>query len=76
MWAHDLTSAICETVFRSCFALHGRPSNAFFIGLAQNWRTKKHEAAFRANGPLSNFTPFYEAFVVKEGDKLYRPPSA
>ncbi|WP_046004082.1 M13-type metalloendopeptidase [Pseudoalteromonas rubra] len=72
MWAHDLTSASCETVFRSCFALHGRLSNAFFIGFAQNWRTKKHEAAlrqrlvtdvhapeaFRANGPLSNFTPF------------------
>ncbi|MCG7536637.1 M13 family metallopeptidase [Pseudoalteromonas sp. OOF1S-7] len=65
------------------------PEQRFFIGFAQNWRTKKHEAAlrqrlvtdvhapeaFRANGPLSNFTPFYEAFSVKEGDKLYRPPT-
>ncbi|WP_125780686.1 M13 family metallopeptidase [Pseudoalteromonas rubra] len=65
------------------------PEQRFFIGYAQKWRTKKHEAelrqrlvtdvhapeAFRANGPLSNFTPFYEAFAVKEGDKLYRPPS-
>ncbi|WP_171045634.1 M13 family metallopeptidase [Pseudoalteromonas rubra] len=65
------------------------PEQRFFIGYAQKWRTKKHEVAlrqrlvtdvhapvaFRANGPLSNFTPFYEAFAVKEGDKLYRPQS-
>lgn len=29
---------------------------------------------FRINGPLSNFAPFYEAFGVKKGDKLYRLP--
>jgi putative endopeptidase len=28
---------------------------------------------FRVNGPLSNMTEFYEAFSVKEGDKLWRP---
>jgi putative endopeptidase len=29
---------------------------------------------FRIHGPLSNFTPFYEAYGVKKGDALYRPP--
>ena len=29
---------------------------------------------YRANGTLMNFTPFYEAFGVKEGDGMYRPP--
>ncbi|ALU45907.1 M13 family metallopeptidase [Pseudoalteromonas rubra] len=65
------------------------PEQRFFIGFAQSWRTKKREAAarqrlitdvhapaqYRANGPLSNFTPFYEAFAVKEGDKLFRAQS-
>jgi putative endopeptidase len=30
---------------------------------------------YRCNGPLSNFDPFYTLFDVKEGDRLYRPPS-
>ena len=29
-------------------------------------------SVFRVNGPLSNMESFYEAFGVKEGDKLYR----
>jgi len=31
---------------------------------------------YRANGPLSNFEPFYKAYDVKEGDKMFRPDSA
>lgn len=27
---------------------------------------------WRVNGPLMNFTPFYEAFNVKEGEANYR----
>ena len=64
------------------------PEARFFLGFAQAERTiLRDEAAktqiltdlhspaeFRVNGPLSNFTPFYEAFNIKEGDKLYRPP--
>lgn len=60
----------------------------FFIGYAQVWRGKAREERlrnslltdphsppqFRTNGPLSNFTPFYEAFGVEEGDGMYRPP--
>jgi putative endopeptidase len=60
----------------------------FFIGWAQVWRTKFRDAAlarrlatdphspaeFRCNGVVRNLTEFYEAFGVKEGDKLWLPP--
>ncbi len=59
----------------------------FFMGWAQVWRrnfrpdalrqrimTDPHSPSeFRANGVMSNFTPFYEAFQVKKGDKMYLP---
>jgi len=52
------------------------------------WRSKMREAAqiqqvktdphspgqFRANGTLRNQSAFYEAFGVKEGDKMYLKP--
>jgi len=64
------------------------PEQRFFLGFAQTEReiarpehrkmavlTDPHSPAFtRVNGPLSNFTPFYTAFNVKKGDKLYRDP--
>jgi len=31
-------------------------------------------AELRTNWPVSNLAAFYEAFDVKPGDKLYRPP--
>lgn len=60
----------------------------FFLGFGQIWRSKTREqlqiehlktdphspGEFRANGSLRNFTPFYETFGVKEGDKMYLPP--
>ena len=63
------------------------PEQRFFISWATIWRTKYRDEAlrtqiltnphapgmYRANGPLTNFTPFYKAFDVKEGDKMYRP---
>jgi predicted metalloendopeptidase len=30
---------------------------------------------FRANGTLRNQAAFYEAFGVKEGDRMYLPPA-
>jgi putative endopeptidase len=59
----------------------------FLLGFAQIWRVNYREAAlrqqlvtgphapgeFRAKGVLSNFEPFYEAFGVAEGDRLWRP---
>ena len=60
----------------------------FFMGWAQVWRTKMVEKSlrnliatdphsptnFRALGIPSNMPEFYEAFDVKEGDKMYIAP--
>ncbi|GAB2860474.1 M13 family metallopeptidase [Pseudoduganella ginsengisoli] len=60
----------------------------FYMGFGQVWRTKMREAQqikqvktdphspgqFRANGTVVNQPGFYEAFGVKEGDKLYVAP--
>lgn len=65
------------------------PNQRFFLSWAQVWRanTRDEELAnriitdphspveWRSNGPLSNMPEFYEAFGVKEGDKMYRPDS-
>lgn len=66
------------------------PEQRFFISWATIWRIKYRDEAlrtqvltdphspgmFRANGPLTNFPPFYEAFDVKQGDKMFRPDSS
>ena len=60
----------------------------FFLAWARAWRGQdrdeylrqtlffNHHAPwrYRANGPVSNFDPFYEAFGLKPGDRLYRTP--
>jgi putative endopeptidase len=60
----------------------------FFFGWAQVWRTKARDAEvmrrlatdphspaeFRCNGVIRNLTEFYDAFGVKQGDKLWLPP--
>jgi putative endopeptidase len=60
----------------------------FYMGWGQVWRSKMREPAqiaqvktdphspgqFRANGTLKNQPGFYEAFGVKEGDKMYLAP--
>jgi predicted metalloendopeptidase len=60
----------------------------FYMGWAQVWRMKMREPAqivqiktdphspgqFRANGTMRNQPGFYEAFKVKDGDKMYLPP--
>jgi predicted metalloendopeptidase len=60
----------------------------FFFGWAQVWRRKYRDeelqkrlltdphspSEFRVNGPLSNIDAFYDAFGLKPGDRLYRPP--
>jgi len=62
----------------------------FYLGWAQIWRGKDREPeairrltvdphsppAVRGNGSLVNQAGFYEAFNVKEGDKMYLPPEA
>jgi putative endopeptidase len=61
----------------------------FFLGWAQVWRTRMRDDAlrqrlltdphspgdYRALVPLTNLQAFYDAWDVKPGDKMYRPPS-
>ncbi|KXX69934.1 M13 family metallopeptidase [Flammeovirga sp. SJP92] len=62
------------------------PQQRFFISWATLWRSKTRvevlrqklmtethpPGEYRVNGPLSNFTPFYEAFDVHEHDGMWR----
>lgn len=64
------------------------PDQRFFLGFAQVWRLKSRDESvrvginvdphspekWRVNGPVFNFDPFYAAFGVKEGDKMYIKP--
>ncbi|MBU3677895.1 MAG: M13 family metallopeptidase, partial [Chitinophagaceae bacterium] len=66
------------------------PDQRFFLSWAQVWRQniRDEEAAqrlvtdphspgeHRCNGPLSNFQPFYDAFNVQPGQKMYKAPEA
>lgn len=61
----------------------------FFTGFAQAWRVKMREqqaivllksdphspGEIRANGTLRNMAPFYDAFGVKDGDKMFLQPA-
>ena len=63
------------------------PDQRFFLSIARIWRVKTRDAymrtyvtnnshspaIWRVNGPLMNFTPFYEAFNVQPGEKNYKP---
>ena len=62
------------------------PDERFFMSIARIWRVKTRDAylrnyiktnshsppIWRVNGPLMNFTPFYETFNVQPGDKNYK----
>ncbi len=62
------------------------PDQRFFMSIANIWRVKMRDEflrnyvandphsppMWRVNGPLMNFTPFYEAFDVKPGETNYR----
>jgi putative endopeptidase len=62
------------------------PEQRFFISWATIWRVKYRDETlrtqvltdphspgmYRANGPLMNFPAFYEAFGIKQGDKMFR----
>lgn len=62
------------------------PDQRFFLSIARIWRVKTRDAylrnyvatdphsppVWRVNGPLMNFTPFYEAFDVQPGEVNYR----
>jgi putative endopeptidase len=64
------------------------PEQRFFLGWARGWCVKFRPEAlkkqvltnehapgmFRVLGPLSNMQEFYDAWHIKEGDKMYRSP--
>ena len=64
------------------------PDQRFFMSLAQIWRSKYKDATIRQRinldphspavwrvlGPLMNFDPFYKAFNVQPGEKMYIKP--
>ena len=64
------------------------PEQRFFMSWATVWRTKMRDEAlrnriktdphspgmYRAYVPLQNINAFYEAFDIKEGDKMYVAP--
>jgi putative endopeptidase len=66
------------------------PAQRYFIGWALGWmnqirpenlavrvKTDVHAPSFlRVTGPVTNMVPFYEAFSVKPGDKMYRGDEA
>jgi putative endopeptidase len=66
------------------------PAQRYFIGWAISWmnqirpenlavrvKTDVHAPSFlRVTGPVTNMVPFYEAFGVKPGDKMYRADDA
>ena len=65
------------------------PDQRFFLSIARIWRVKMRDEflrnyvatdphsppMWRVNGPLMNFTPFYEAFDVKNGENNFKPES-
>tara|TARA_R110002050_G_scaffold56512_3_gene127110 strand:- start:60435 stop:62453 length:2019 start_codon:yes stop_codon:yes gene_type:complete len=62
------------------------PDQRFFLSIARIWRVKTRDEylrnyvttdphsppIWRVNGPLMNFTPFYNAFNVQPGDANYK----
>lgn len=61
------------------------PDQRFFISYAQIWKNKRKDESvrqrintdphspplYRVLAPLMQFTPFYKAFDIKEGDKMF-----
>jgi putative endopeptidase len=61
------------------------PAQRYFMGWAKAWCVKYTDASlkqqvftnphspgyFRVNGPMSNMQEFYDAFGIKEGDKMF-----
>ncbi|MBD2753041.1 M13 family metallopeptidase [Spirosoma validum] len=86
--AFKLTEQGRATLGKDTTKLDGfTPDQRFFISIARIWRVKTRDAymgmyvntnphspaKWRVNGPLMNFTPFYKAFNVQPGDKMYKP---
>jgi putative endopeptidase len=65
------------------------PLQRYFLGYTLGWLGHARDASLamqvmtdvhapnflRVNGPLSNVPEFYEAFNIKQGDRMWRPDS-
>jgi putative endopeptidase len=82
-YAYKLTKECASGIKRDGYS----PDQRFFISYAQLWKIKYTDAEmknriandshspgmYRVNGPLMNCPEFFEAFGVKEGDKMRNP---
>ncbi len=82
-YAYTLTDEFKSGIKRNGFT----PAQRFFIGYAQLWKINYTEeemknriandphspGMYRVNGPLKNCPEFFEAFDVKDGDKMKNP---
>ena len=75
----DAVPNICQTVGVSCNNTHAMSTAITgwrFENIAVRVKTDVHAPIFlRAVGPMSNLTPFYEAYGVRPGDRMYRADS-
>ena len=69
----DINGHSPEQRFFFAFALFEREHSRPEFQKLQVLNDPHSPGMFRINGPVSNFTPFYDAFGVKKGDALFRP---
>lgn len=71
---HEIDGYTPEQRYFMAFALFEREHSRPEFQKMQVLNDPHSPGIFRINGPVSNFTPFYDAYDVSKGDALYRSP--